>query len=34
MLLGDMASALDYAASSVGHECIENRAIGEGEFVV
>jgi len=34
MLFGDMVSAMDYVARSVGHVCIENPAIGEGMVVV
>jgi len=34
MLFRHMVSAMDYVACSVGHECIENRATGEGVVVV
>lgn len=33
-LFGDTVSAVAYVACSVGHECIENRAIGEGVIVI
>ena len=34
MLCGDTVSALDYAACSVGHEYIDNRAIGDGVDII